>query len=787
MLPKVEGDRKSIGEEDQKNLLKDIKTTISKTLSLEKSSSGNSSPSKSKANNKEESLKKEKKSIWNWKSLKALSLTRNKKFNCSFSLQVHLIEDLPLSLNDSSLCVHWKRRDEHLVTHPSKVTQGRVEFQDILSYTCSIVGSRSGPHNSAKYEAKHFLLYASVVGSPELDLGKHKVDITRLLPLALEDLEEEKNSGKWTTSYRLSGKAKGAVMNVSFGYVVVGDNTSATFRDNFCAIPNVLSSTQNCLSLRESDVNSCQSDSSIRRTESLPSVFNNKYSSENVDEVKDLHEVFPSSKSALSSPIVILYNKFGDENIYSHLHNKPELDVLKENLKPIIMDDRCSPYTEKGKLEECNEGKGCSPVHEKSEYVVLPENMETVESDGYPLSSSVKENPHECEGNEFFVVDQGIEYSSNEHVELEESIVKAIVDGHTVDNIHILDTIGTQESFQDSVRQHFWDDLGDSFKESVVVNEFSNFNDELCTKELLMQELESALNSVSELETMALESPKDIKVKSEYMMRKSHSLDDVTESVASEFLSMLGTDQSPIDLSSESEPESPRERLLRQFEKDVESEGFSLFDVDMGYDYKEEGVYDASFGSEQCMFSTCIKQPSFLHDLQGGHVIEFEDVKNKPKGHILEDIETETLMREWGLNEEAFQHSPPKGFAGFGSPIHQLLEEPPRLPPQAEGFGPFLQTKGGELIRTMNPSPFSNAKIGGNLIMQVSNPVVVPAEMGSGIMEILQHLASIGIEKLSMQANKLMPLEDITGKSMQQISWEAIPGLDRFVYPFFIT
>ncbi|MCI43048.1 EEIG1/EHBP1 amino-terminal domain protein, partial [Trifolium medium] len=50
--------------------------------------------------------------------------------------------------------------------------------------------------------------------------------------------------------------------------------------------------------------------------------------------------------------------------------------------------------------------------------------------------------------------------------------------------------------------------------------------------------------------------------------------------------------------------------------------------------------------------------------------------------------------------------------------------------------------------------------------------------MGSGIMEVLQCLASVGIEKLSMQAKELMPLEDITGKTMQQVAWEAMPTLE---------
>ncbi|XP_045812113.1 protein PLASTID MOVEMENT IMPAIRED 1-RELATED 1-like [Trifolium pratense] len=682
MLPKIEGG----GEE----LLKDVQT-VTKTLS--KNSSKHNDP-KPKPDKEDNNFKKDKKSsIWNWKLLRALSLTKSKKFNCCFSLQVHFIEGLPLSFNDKTLCVHWKRRDQHFVTPPAKVVQGFAKFQDILSCTCSIVGSKGGSHNSAKYEAKHFSLYASVLGVPELDLGNHRLDITRLLPLSLEDLEEEKNSGKWSTSYRLSGKAKGAVMNVSFGYMVVGDN-------NTCA-PNVLSSRQNCMALSKTDVYPCQ------------------YLSQVIDEVKDLHEVLTSTNSARAgSTDVILDKKFDDENTCSPLHEKPEL-VLKENVEPIKLN-------------------------------VFQENLETgetVEPDDIFTPESVKENYNECDG--FSVVDQGVEFSSNEHIKLEESIVEAIVD---------------------------------SSKESTVVHEFSNKKGELYTKELLLQEIESALNCILELEKVAAESPNIMEVTSESKFRKSHSLeslDDVTESVAGEFLSMLGVDDSPTGFSSESEPESPRERLLRQFEKEIGSEGFSFFDDDGGDDDdggggddEDDRGYDASFGSEQWKFSTGIKPPPMQEGL------EIEDVKRKLKGDMLEDMETEALMREWGLNEEAFQHSPPKGFAGFGSPIHQLREEPPRLPPLAEGFGPFLQTKDGGFLRSMNPSLFMNANSGGDLIMQISNPVVMPTEMGSGIMETLQYLASIGIEKLSLQANKFMPLEDITGKTMQQISWEAMSSLE---------
>nr|GEX78259.1 protein plastid movement impaired 1-related 1-like [Tanacetum cinerariifolium] len=94
---------------------------------------------------------------------------------------------LPPGFDNLTMCVKWKRRDGELATRPA-----------CAGYT------RSGPHHSAKYEAKHFLLYASVYGDPEIDLGKHMVDLTRLLPLTLEELEDKKSSGKWTTTYWLS-------------------------------------------------------------------------------------------------------------------------------------------------------------------------------------------------------------------------------------------------------------------------------------------------------------------------------------------------------------------------------------------------------------------------------------------------------------------------------------------------------------------------------------------------------------------------------------------------------
>lgn len=760
MLSKVEAGKKTGEDSSNRKLLNEIEA-ISKALYLDKNPARSSIPkvntrskSTGKAHLSDPNLKlkhgeddssckeKEKKSsIWNWRPLKAFSHIRNRRFNCCFSLLVHSVEGLPSDFNGSSLCVHWKRRDGILVTRPAKVLQGMVEFEEKLNLTCSVYGSRSGPHHSAKYEAKHFLLYASVYGAPELDLGKHRIDLTRLLPLTLEELEEEKSPGKWSTSFKLSGKAKGALMNVSFGYLVIGDNPAAP------GSPEVLNTRQNSRSLVKAEMKFGQGDgwSRIQRVGSLPSKTNQPsgVASRSVENVKDLHEVLPISRSELASSVDILYQKL-DEDKMDYPVDKPELNAFTEHLDPT------KPYSD-------------------------------------PISESGKENVEtECEDNEFSVIEQGIELPSKEPLNLKESIIE-VADAAPVESPNIEIDTGVQVAFEDGTKLETKDDKMGRCDNELVLHDCTSKDDVTCTKEALMKELESALNNVSELETAASESPEDhenyLDFESDYKTTskgKSISLDDDTESIASEFLNMLGIEHSPFGLSSESEPESPRERLLRQFEKEALAGGCSLFDFNEGSGDQVECGYNDQSDSGWGNLSVDSELSSVIQAAEEEHQIATQAERSKTRAKMLEDLETEALMREWGLNENAFQHSPPKSSGGFGSPIDIPPEDPSELPPLGEGLGPFLQTKNGGFVRSMNPTLFKNAKNNGSLIMQVSSPVVVPAEMGSGIMEILQCLASAGIEKLSMQANKLMPLENITGKTMQQVAWEAAPTLEGF-------
>ncbi|KZV20749.1 hypothetical protein F511_04107 [Dorcoceras hygrometricum] len=691
-------------------------------------------------NNVKDSFEKEKRSLWSWKGLKSLTQIRNRRFNCCFSLIVHSIEGLPASFEDACLIVYWKRRDDELMTRPIRVNQGVAEFEEQLTHCCSVYGSRSGPHHSAKYEAKHFLLYASLCDAPDLDLGKHRVDLTRLLPLTLEDLEEEKSSGKWTTSFKLSGKARGAMVNVSFGYVVLGHNGTGPASNGY--VPEIQGWQQSSKSATGSLSQFDEvGELSIRNATSLPS--RSSSSNRSTEDIKDLHEVLPITRSELSDSVNILYQKLDEEISDALVENKLSLDPS------FINDHKMASFTTSAATEKISDT--------------------------------------ECEINEFSVIEKGIEEFSKEQEKHEDDLSKV-----TQALGGVLKTVNTIEfPIDENVPLYPTAEQIAPHKDELSVStcNYKETESDTCTKESLMKELESALICASDLVNEGFDSQEDESYVShpindtdqynysrERRKGKSLSLDDVSKLVASDFLDMLGIEHSPVGLSSESEPESPRERLLRQFEKDSLANGGLLnFNIDND---PSEPFYDAHSESVWGTVSEDLHYSSMFEGFEEISMLEADAIRNQTKASRLEDLETEALMREWGFSEKAFQHSPRSSSGGFGSPIDILTEDPQLLPPIAEGLGPFIQTKNGGFLRSMNPALFQNSKTGGGLIMQVSSPVVVPAEMGSSVTEILHGLASIGIEKLSMQASKLMPLEDITGKTMQQIAWEAMPTLD---------
>ncbi|XP_071737063.1 protein PLASTID MOVEMENT IMPAIRED 1-RELATED 1-like isoform X2 [Rutidosis leptorrhynchoides] len=591
-------------------------------------------------------LNNKKSSIWKWKPLKAFTHIRNHRLNCSFFLQIHSISGLPLSFNDLSLCVHWKRKNDVLKSRFVCVKEGVAEFEETLIHRCSVYVSKSGAHDDVeKYAPKLSLLYVSIVGAPNLDIGKHWIDLTKLLPLSLTELEDEKNRyGKWITSFKLTGKAKGAVINVSFGFSLSVDSFMRP--NNFGKVPDKGNGKM------------------LERVGSIPG---------------------NSSRRARMSNLSF-DTKARNGNV---VNEGPSVNILYE----LLDDDANSSYSKE--------------------------------------SSSIS---NEVYDDEFMVVDKGVELSKS------------------VESLCI-ETINVAELFDDEV-------CGDFETETDFDGIRSNDNN-VCIEES-SEELDLFLHNLSISESRELDfscqenqffedDMKNGEICEGGNLVKSRSLDDLTNIVVDEFMNLFGSD---------SEPESPRERLLRQFEEETLDLGNLIFDLRAIEDRKDcSNIFDSTF-----LFREVETEPEYE---SGPSLI------SRRKAKMLENLETNELMQKWGLNETAFVNSPRTDSGAFGSPVYLSPERPHELPSLGIGLGSFLKTKDGGFLRSINPLIFKKAKNGEKLILHVSNSVVIPLEMGCNGMDILMKWATVGSEKMLFQATRLMALEEITGKTLQQEAWES--------------
>lgn len=158
-----------------------------------------------------------KKGMWGWKPFQSIAHVGQKKYNCLFTVYVHGIEGLPASMNGLRLAVSFSKRDDAgIKTTPVRVFRGHAEFQETLRIRSSIHGAKNGS-KGMKWESKLFTLSVIALEADELNLGKHKLDLTRLLPETMEDDDDDNKRGSWTTSFKLSGKAQAATLVVTFG------------------------------------------------------------------------------------------------------------------------------------------------------------------------------------------------------------------------------------------------------------------------------------------------------------------------------------------------------------------------------------------------------------------------------------------------------------------------------------------------------------------------------------------------------------------------------------------
>ncbi|KAL0366511.1 UNVERIFIED_CONTAM: protein PLASTID MOVEMENT IMPAIRED 1 [Sesamum radiatum] len=167
----------------------------------------------------------EKKSIWNWKPIRALKQLGMQKLSCLFSVEVVTVQGLPASMNGLrlSVCVRKKEnRDGAVQTMPSRVSQGAADFEETLFIRCNVYYT-PGSGTRMKFEPRPFLIYVLAVDAEELDFGRRSVDLSGLIQESIEKSSEGARVRQWDMSYDLSGKAKGGELVLKLGFQIMED------------------------------------------------------------------------------------------------------------------------------------------------------------------------------------------------------------------------------------------------------------------------------------------------------------------------------------------------------------------------------------------------------------------------------------------------------------------------------------------------------------------------------------------------------------------------------------
>lgn len=165
----------------------------------------------------------EKKGLWNWKPIRALSHIGMQKLSCLFSIEVVTVQGLPASMNGLRLavCVRKKEtKDGTVQTMPSRVSQGAADFEETLFVRCHVYCSTVGG-TQTKFEPRPFLIYVLAVDAEELDFGRTSVDLSNLIQESIKKNIEGTRIRQWDTSFNLSGKAKGGELVLKLGFQIM--------------------------------------------------------------------------------------------------------------------------------------------------------------------------------------------------------------------------------------------------------------------------------------------------------------------------------------------------------------------------------------------------------------------------------------------------------------------------------------------------------------------------------------------------------------------------------------
>nr|GMD56063.1 protein PLASTID MOVEMENT IMPAIRED 1 [Ipomoea batatas] len=130
---------------------------------------------------------------------------------------------------------------------------------------------------------------------------------------------------------------------------------------------------------------------------------------------------------------------------------------------------------------------------------------------------------------------------------------------------------------------------------------------------------------------------------------------------------------------------------------------------------------------------------------------------------MLEDSDT----NQFKVNRQALQLEEDEN---SGKKVSEVF-----LPDLGKGLGCVVQTRNGGYLASLNPLNVALARTDSpKLAMQMSKPLVLPSHTSVNGIELFQRMAAAGVEEMSSQILALMPMDELIGKTAEQIAFEGI-------------
>ncbi|KAJ7517554.1 hypothetical protein O6H91_21G029200 [Diphasiastrum complanatum] len=601
-------------------------------------------------------------------------------------------------MNGLRLTIHFRHKDNSAQTVPCRVSHGCAEFYETLRISCTVYGSKKASHR-IKYMSECFILSTVAVDVDKLELGKHQLELTRMLPESSDGkgyLEKDLNQ---TTNFYLSGKAKGGTLMVKFGYEILdkesrhtsggGNDESGKF-----SIGRGMTSLNNLL-------NSPQ-------TRPVAHPANTRLSSPSVEHLSVVEGEESSDPFIISQGPTSLCQCDKKFAYFSKFDSKikkiPQVDPLQLGNSAV--------QASKSSQQQIRE-VDIAPEHVEFEVVEHGVEVSTLSvNEPMRLPPTLVDEEEESDAQKQLDVSPPADERLLPSIEESDDRVKYMVRGDqaTERGLDIPNPEMQSTSDENLLRKNDTENScnADSLKRGIGT----------------LQELDKkkSRNIIDDKNSEAFSASRTRTGGECVMSHSDHEVDVVT----GEFLHMLNEEKLSGQHLSNSDQNSPRASL---FSKQLKE---SLLPALPEKQTNGDDEYAASWGSEEELELAAIMDAAETELRKAS-----QKMRSKARAKMLEDAETEALMHEWGLDEKAFQ-STSLQTNKHGLNLEGTLTAVPPAPPLAEGFDAVIPTRDGGSLKSMSSIHFQRSQYDVRLVMYLSRPVVVPAEMSYKAVDILQ-------------------------------------------------